>query len=75
MEILSGLYLMFRYNFLETIAIFFNRLKSYINLNPIAIKIINTNCPWIEVCQNTGFSEYKLLGERCVTSKKRLRGD
>ena len=57
MEILIGLYLTFRYNLLETIAIFFSRLKSYINLLPIAIKIINTNCPWIEVCQNAVFSE------------------
>ena len=39
MEILSGLYLIFRKNFLETIAIFFNRLKSYIGLNPVAIKL------------------------------------
>ena len=39
MEILSGLYLIFRKNFLDTISIFFNRLKSYIGLNPIAIKL------------------------------------
>ena len=35
----SDLGLIFRYTFLEIIAIFFNRLKSYISLNPIAIKL------------------------------------
>ena len=36
-EILSGLYLIFRYNFLETIATFFNRLNLKVILTSIEL--------------------------------------
>ena len=47
---------MFRYSFSETIAMFFNRLKSNLCLAD-RIKIFTSDWLWIEVCQNAVFSK------------------
>ena len=47
---------MFRYSFSETIAMFFNRLKSNLSLAD-RHKIFTSDWLWIEVCQNAVFSK------------------